>query len=124
MSDRRSKGCPNINCEEHKKKAKHKVDDDFCPRCGTRLIYVCAKCFKEIEDIDEEHRICRGCEAVALEKREKVKDGAMKAGKAAAGLASTVVVGIATNLKKDGTKAAVSKGTKLAKEIGKVVLKK
>lgn len=124
MTDKRSKGCPNIICEQHKKKVKYKADNDFCPKCGTRLIYVCAKCFKEIEDIDEKHRICRGCEADALEKKEKVRDGAVKAGKAVVGLASTVVVGVATNLKKDGTKAAIKTGTKFVETAAKAVLKK
>ena len=124
MADKRSKGCPNISCEEYKKKVKHKADDAFCPKCGTRLIFVCAKCFKEIEDLDDKHRVCRGCEADALEKKEKVKDGAVKAGKAAVGLASTVVVGVATNLKSEGTKTAVAKGTNLAKNAAKAILKK
>ena len=124
MADKRSKGCPNVNCEQHKKKVKHKADDDFCPKCGTRLIYVCAKCFKEIEDIDEKHRICRGCEADALEKKEKVKDGALKAGKTAASLAGTVVVGVAAAVKNDGTKAAIKAGTKFVESAAKTILKK
>ena len=124
MADKRSKGCPNISCEENKKKVKHKADDAFCPKCGTRLIYVCAKCFKEIEDIDEKHRICRGCEADTLEKKEKVKDGAVKAGKAAASLAGTVVFGVAAAVKNDGTKAAIKAGTKVVETAAKTILKK
>ena len=124
MSDKRSKGCPNIICEQHKKKVKYKADNDFCPKCGTRLIYVCAKCFKEIEDIDEKHRICRSCDADVLEKKEKVKDGVLKAGKAAASLAGTVAVGVAANLKKDGTKAVIKAGTKFVETAAKTVLKK
>ena len=124
MTDRRSKGCPNSSCEEHKKKVKHKTDDDFCPKCGSRLIYVCSKCFKEIEDTDEKHRICKRCKTESDEMKSKMKDGALKAGKSVAGLAGTVAVGVVTNLKKDGTKEAIKSGTKFIEDAVKSILKK
>jgi len=124
MADRRSKGCPNSSCEGYKKKIKHKSDDDFCPKCGSRLIYVCSKCFKEIEDTNEKHRICKRCKTESDELKNKMKDGALKVGKSVAGLAGTVAVGVVTNLKKDGTTAAVAKGTEMAKNVVNTILKK
>lgn len=43
-------------------------------KCGSRLIFVCEKCFAEIEDIDHSHKKCKRCEAEATEKKEKAKD--------------------------------------------------
>ena len=62
-NDRRKKGCPNEQCEMHKKKKTRKAIEQYCSICGTQLVYVCAKCFKEIEDKGVEHRVCRHCEA-------------------------------------------------------------
>ena len=60
--DKRIKGYPNENCPEHLNKKKYKADDNFCKKCGMRLIYVCSICHKEIEDI-EGHLLCMNCEA-------------------------------------------------------------
>ena len=69
--DRRVKGCPNETCQMHKGKKKQSAENEFCPKCGSRLILVCEKCFAEIEDIDYSHRKCKRCEAEAVEKKEK-----------------------------------------------------
>lgn len=67
--DRRIKGCPNTECERHTNKYKYKATDKFCTICGAELIYVCAECFKEIEDSPDLHRYCENCKA------EKKQDG-------------------------------------------------
>ena len=41
----------------------------FCTLCGSKLVYVCAKCFEEIEDSEDQRRYCYNC------KPEKEKGG-------------------------------------------------
>lgn len=60
--DKRKKVCPNVHCPEYMRKGKYKTDDMFCKKCGMRLIYVCAICHRQIDDIPG-HRICLDCEA-------------------------------------------------------------
>ncbi len=43
MSDVRKKGCPNERCIQFFNKVKHSSDINYCPKCGTKLIYVCSK---------------------------------------------------------------------------------
>ena len=67
--DKRIKGCPDPGCERHVEHYKYKADDQFCTLCGARLVYVCAKCFEEIEDSEDQRRYCYNC------KPEKEKGG-------------------------------------------------
>lgn len=67
--DKRIKGCPDPGCERHVEHYKYKADDQFCTQCGARLVYVCAKCFEEIEDSEDQRRYCYNC------KPEKEKGG-------------------------------------------------
>ena len=67
--DKRIKGCPNTECERHNKHFKYKPTDKFCTLCGSTLIFVCAECFKEIEDAPDMHKYCENCKA------EKAQDG-------------------------------------------------
>ena len=127
-NDKRKKGCPNEQCEMHVKKVKQKASINFCPICGTKLIYVCAKCFTEIEDVDDKHRVCKLCEAEAVEKRKKRVDGAKKvAGKAGKGVVGAVVpvaAGIVHAVVKNGQKDAVKKGVKVVEDVANAALKK
>ena len=68
--DKRIKGCPDPGCARHNEHYKYKSDDMFCTLCGSQLVYVCAKCFKEIEDTGDQRRYCEDC------KPKKSKDGA------------------------------------------------
>lgn len=68
--DKRTKGCPEPGCARHNEHYKYKPDDMFCTLCGSQLVYVCAKCFKEIEDTGDQRRYCEEC------KPKKSKDGA------------------------------------------------
>ena len=74
QKDKRKKGCPNEACELHKKQVKQGVEVDYCPKCGTKTIFVCEKCFCEIQDIDEKHIICDRCEAERKQKLEETKE--------------------------------------------------
>lgn len=121
--NRRAKGCPNETCPMHKEKKKQSAEYEYCPKCGTRLIYVCEKCFAEIEDIDYSHKKCKRCEAEAAEKKEKAKDAVKNvAGKA--GAAGVAVVGAAAaGIQKEGVKQAAAAGSKVVKEAIKVIPK-
>lgn len=130
MADRRKKGCPNEGCILHTKKVKQNAENDFCSKCGTKLIFVCAnsKCFDEIEDLGPKHRICSRCEIEIQEKKQKVVDGvknvAGKAGKAVVAVATPVVVGIAGKVVKDGQKGAINAGVKAVEGVVKNIVKK
>ena len=121
--DRRAKGCPNESCPMHNEKKKQPAKNEYCPKCGSRLIFVCEKCFEEIEDIDYSHRKCKRCEAEAAEKKEKVKD-AVKNAAGKAGAAGVAVVGsAAAGIQKEGVKQAAAAGSKVVKEAIKVIPK-
>ena len=121
--DRRAKGCPNETCPMHKGKKKQSSENGFCPKCGSRLIFVCEKCFAEIEDIDYSHRKCKRCEAEAVEKKEKAKD-TVKEAAGKAGAAGVAVVGAAfAGIQKEGVKQAAAAGSKVVKEVIKVIPK-
>ena len=67
--DKRIKGCPEPGCARHDEHYKYKPTDQFCTLCGAQLVYVCAKCFKEIEDTEDQRRYCEDC------KSKQSKDG-------------------------------------------------
>ena len=121
--DRRIKGCPNEACECHMKR-KYKVDDQYCTKCGAPLIFVCAKCFCEIEDLGHKHTICKACEAKAQERKEHIKDTVKTKGAKAIGVATPIAVGIGNTLLKDGQKCAVNKGSKVIKEVARKLITK
>ena len=60
--DKRTKGCWNPECVNHKKHVKFPAADNYCPRCRSELVYVCARCGGRLEDINRKHRICFKCE--------------------------------------------------------------
>lgn len=121
--DRRVKGCPNEECVMHLDKKKIDADDEFCPKCGTKLIYVCAKCFTEIEDLGLKHKKCKRCEAETEAKKEKAKDiakgAAGKVGAAGVAVGSAIVAG----MQKEGVKQAATVGKEVVKKAVEVVPK-
>ena len=68
--DKRIKGCPDPECARHNERYKYKSTDRFCTLCGSQLVYVCAKCFEEIEDTGDQRRYCENC------KPKQSEDGA------------------------------------------------
>ena len=110
-TDKRVKGCPNPDCENHIKKIKLKATDEFCPKCGESLVLVCKKCFGEIQDLGPEHVKCRHCMEEAQAKKEqrieKAKDVAKKAGGAVVGVGGVVVAKVIQDEKKEVIKVAV-----------------
>ncbi len=123
-ADKRKKACPNEECERHQKKIMLKATEEFCPKCGTKLIYVCAKCFREIEDIDPKHKICSLCEAKEQEKKVAAADKAAKAGKVAAGFVGTIVIGAGAKIAKNLEKDAIDKTVEIAEQVVKKVTNK
>ena len=123
-ADKRVKGCPNENCIDHQNKVKQRVENDYCPKCGCKLVYVCSNCFSEIEDLGPEHRVCRACEAKAAEKaahrREVLKQAGEKVGGAAFAVGSAIVTAVIAT----GKTELVSAAKKATKEVLDSVLKK
>ena len=122
--DRRKKGCPNELCERHQKRIMYKTTEEYCPKCGTKLIYVCSKCFREIEDIDPEHKICSLCEAEKQEKKEAAVGKAKSAGKAAVGLVLPVLFGATGTIVKDLQKESTKTIVKAVEEAATKIIKK
>lgn len=126
--DRRKKGCPNMACIKNSKKIRQTADFDYCPKCGTKLVFVCEKCFAEIEDTNSKHRICKLCEVKAKEKNQKIvggiKTGAKKTSFAVIGVTAPVVTGIVGKVVKDGQKGAIQAGVKIIENTAKTMLKK
>ena len=120
-ADKRKKGCPNEECERHQKKIKLKATEEYCPKCGAKLIFVCAKCFREIEDLDPKHRICKLCEAKKDEKRaevvNKAKKGGQKVAAKAVEIAAPVGNKIGNKLIKGVQNEAINRGSKAINNI-------
>lgn len=119
-TDKRVKGCSNPECVNHIKRIKMKPDDEYCPKCGSELVFVCKKCFSEIQDIDEDHRVCIHCIEEAREKKEKTIEKAKDYGKKAVVAAGTGVLAvggkIVTKVMKDEEKEIVKVGVEVAKK--------
>lgn len=122
--DSRKKGCPNIDCVNYKNKIFQKADVDYCPKCGTTLVFVCARCFCEIEDSGSEHKICAHCEAKADQNKDKIKDGLKKAGQVAGSAAVALGGAVAAKALPEIKKVVVDKGEKIVVDKGaKIVVK-
>lgn len=119
--DTRIKGCPNEQCEMHIERKKQDSANDYCPKCGAKLTYVCAKCFREIEDTPEKYKICLSCYKKAKEKKQrKINQAKHVAGKAKKIVAPAAIVVLDKAAKKGG---AIGIGAQVAEEVAKAVLK-
>ena len=120
--DNRKKGCPNTACENNKNNVSQRADVNFCPKCGTPLVFVCAKCFSEIEDLGPEHRICARCEAVADQNLDRIKDGLVRVGKTGGAAVATLGIAIASKAIPGVKKVVVDKGAKVVVDVVKHVV--
>lgn len=112
-TDLRKKGCPNEECERHQRKVMLPATEEYCPKCGTPLIYVCARCFKEIEDTDPSHRICSLCEAQIQERNARIMNTGAKVIEGISAVISPVVLGAFSSIGKGiekGLVGPISKG--------------
>ena len=122
--DKRKKGCPNKNCQMHVKEVKQDAENEFCPKCGSKLVFVCTNCFSEIEDKGTKHRICEICKVKQQEKREKAKEQAKGIAKKAAAPVGAIAMVAVDAFVGESKQAVVKKATKIGKDVAKVVLKK
>ena len=121
--DKRVKGCPNEACEMHTKKKKQPAENDYCPKCGAKLIFVCEKCFCEIEDIDSKHKLCLRCEAEASEKKEKMKEDVKNMGSKVVAFGAAGVAAVGAGMKNEGLKNAKNLGVEVVKKAVEVAPK-
>ena len=63
------KGCTNINCQSFTKKIEYKDNNDFCPKCGQPLHYVCKDCWMELPDGTQKY--CVRCAGIRKDKRDE-----------------------------------------------------
>lgn len=113
--DKRAKGCPNESCVMHINKKKHVAEYIYCPMCATKMIFVCEKCFCEIEDIDPSHKKCRGCLAAEEERKQKAKETAKKVGEKAGAAAGVVGAAFAAAAQKEAIDKAAKAGAQVVK---------
>ena len=99
--DNRKKGCPNTDCKYNKDKVFQKADVNYCPKCGTPLVFV----------------------AKADQNMDKIKDGLKKAGQVAGSAAVALGGAVAAKALPQVKKVVVDKGAKVAVEIVKHVIK-
>ena len=114
--DKRIKGCPDPGCARHNEHYKYKPTDQFCTLCGSQLVYVCAKCFKEMEDTEDRRRYCEDCkpkqskntageQKPPKEKKKKEKKAPGK-GKEAVARSVAVIKGNAPKIKDEAIRIA------------------
>ena len=95
--DKRVKGCIDESCQAHIEKRKYKAGEEYCSKCGKPLAFVCAECYKQIENVYG-HKFCMLCEAQKKHHGGKIKHELKKFGDKAK-------ADIALGAKKAGTKA-------------------
>lgn len=71
------KGCTNPDCIAYKK-VHYKKTDAFCLKCGNPLSFVCAECWKPMEDGKE--KFCISCSAEKEQHRAEIWDAVKKVG--------------------------------------------
>lgn len=121
MALERVRGCPNAQCENHIRQVKQYAEDDYCPKCGSPLVFVCANCFREIEEPGDSHRYCTQCEADGVGKRARRRSAARTVAIKAGGVAlqyflAPVGLGL--------LEVAVKKGQKGAVKVGSILIEK
>lgn len=108
----------------HTEKVKQSADNDFCPKCGATLVYVCKKCFRQIEDVDPKHQICKLCEAKAEEKHRERKEKAKSVAAKVTVIGAGIGAGIANKVGKDFEKEVINKCAKVVDKAVEAVFKK
>ena len=106
------KGCIDPDCKAYKK-IRYQKDDEYCTKCGKMLSYVCAECWKPMENGKE--RYCISCTAEKEQRRAEKKEAAKKVGGkavAAAGVMGAAAVAVPK---------AIKEGKQLIKNAKKVV---
>lgn len=110
------RGCTNVECKAYKK-VHYKKNDDFCLKCGKPLSFVCADCWKPMEDGNVKY--CISCKIEKEQHNEAVKANIKKYGGGAAAAIAGVVVAI-PKVVKDSDKL-VKDGKAFAEALGDVI---
>lgn len=84
------KGCVNKQCEAYKKKVTYKKNEEYCSKCGHRLVYVCKKCYKPIS---EKNKYCIIHQAEQDDEKAKRKKVIVGVGGAVLGIGALVCAG-------------------------------
>lgn len=63
------KGCMNSECIANQKRMNFSLSNDYCPKCGQKLSYVCKDCRMELDD--DTKRYCIRCMNKRRDKREQ-----------------------------------------------------
>lgn len=74
------KGCVNYICSAYEKKVTYKESEDFCSRCGQKLVHVCKKCYTPI---DSSKKYCDKCKERRDNRNKKIKKAVVSAGSVA-----------------------------------------
>ena len=85
------KGCTNPECKVYKK-VHYKKNDEYCLKCGKPLSFVCAECWKPMEEGKDKY--CVSCSAKKEQNRAQKVATVKKYGSQAVVLAGTAVVSI------------------------------
>lgn len=91
------RGCVNGNCVARKNRIHYKSTDDYCPKCGRPLSFVCRDCFKQMPDDTQQY--CVECAAKHKDRQDHFKEGAEKFGTVLLAAAGSVAVGVKMLLK-------------------------
>lgn len=110
-----ARGCTNDDCAMKHKKKKFKPDDLFCPKCGTKLVYVCADCHDPVEKMNNKY--CGTCQESRDAKKVARKDAAIKVAEKVVPVALPVIA----KDPKMAVKAVGAAGGKAVKTVVKIV---
>lgn len=110
------KGCPKESCERHIDKVMLMPTEEYCPKCGTRLTYVCSMCFQQINGDDIQRGICSKCAKKHIRKRGSTNNKS-KIWTSAKGVIAPIVIGITGIVVRDMQKCAIEKGARVVKPV-------
>lgn len=110
------KGCTNIECIAYKK-THYKKEDKYCPKCGKPLSFVCAECWKPLEDGSEKY--CISCKAKKEQKRAEQMGAVKKVGAGVVGVVGAVGPVIANAANKKNGKLILNAAGKVLKVVKK-----
>lgn len=124
MKDTRKKACPNIKCKTYKIK-KYDSKINYCPECGTELIFVCKNrnCYRPIENLGPKHCYCKECEAIREDRRNKIKENAKKGIVTAATVGATIITPAKKVLENGGAEMLKKGAVKIVNAAEKRILK-
>lgn len=125
--DTRKKACPNASCRTYMKK-KFNANVNYCPECGTKLVYVCKAygCFKPLDKNqlnDPRHKYCKEDESKHQQNIAKIQ-ACLKKGAAVGGAVVAVVAKPALKELQDGGAEIAKQAAQKAVRVAKNVIKK